>query len=89
MGSSLGADLTDRVSLSISLNYLIQQDYEKQQNYAYETGLGIDFAATDKLSLGLSLENGGNALKANGVDSNINFTDENSASVTSSLGYVF
>lgn len=85
---SLDADISSRWSVGLSGAYRQGWTYKDFQRslYAFEAGLNYGFSKNWQASMGLSTE--GNALKANGRDSNIKFYDENTSALQAGVTFV-
>ncbi len=63
--------------------------YQGNVKSAFEHSQEIGYNVTDNVSVAVGHSNGGSALKANGVDSNLELVNENDSSVYGTLGLSF
>lgn len=80
-GLSLDLSLTENLSLGIAGNYRTAINYDDKAKYAFDTTIDLSFAFNDNTGISTGVTNGGSALKANGIDSNMSFVDEKSSEV--------
>ena len=86
---SLEFSLIEKLSLSVEGTYIMARTYQNTERYAFETGLSLGYEITKNFSASVGLSNGGNALKANGVDSNIEFLNEKTSELSAGIGYTY
>ncbi len=86
---ALEFSLMEKLSLSIEGTYIMARTYQNAEKYAFETVLGLGYQITKNFSASVGLSNGGNALKANGVDSNIEFLNEKTSELSAGIGYTY
>jgi len=82
---SLNIGLSEKFSINNEFIYKTAWTYASKQRFSYEYHSDLMFEASDKWALNLGTSNAGNALKANGLDSNINVFDENTSIVRAGL----
>ena len=63
--------------------------YQGNVKNAFEHSQEVGYNFTENVSLAIGHTNGGNALKANGIDSNLELVNENDSSVYATLGLSF
>lgn len=63
--------------------------YQDGVRSAFEHSQEVGYNFNDNVSLAIGHSNGGNALKANGIDSNLELVNENDSSVYATLGLSF
>ena len=85
----LDFNMTEELSLSIEGTYIMARTYQNAERYNFETGISLGYQITKNFSAAVGLSNGGNALKANGVDSNIEFLNEKSSELSAGIGYTY
>ena len=81
--------LIDKLSLSVEGTYIMARTYQNTSKYAFETAVGLGYQITKNFSASVGLSNGGSALKANGVDSNIEFLNEKTSELSAGIGYTY
>lgn len=81
--------ITDKFSISTLGIYRIGRTYGGFERYAFESHSDLNYDFTDKLAMNLGTSNGGSALKANGVDSNIEVYNENTSETRLGLSYTY
>lgn len=81
--------VTDKFSVSVSGLYRISYTYDKTDRYGFGTFGDLNYDFSEKLSSNLGVSTEGNALKSNGVDSNINIYDDTASVVRAGLTYVY
>lgn len=86
-GLSLDLSFTDNLSLSFAGNYRTAINYEGTQKYAFDTSIDLSYSITDNFGLSTGISNGGSALRANGIDSNISFLDKKSSAVNIAMNF--
>jgi hypothetical protein len=69
--------VTEKISLSSAGVYRYGRTYKGFERTGFEINADINYDVSKELSMNLGTSNDGNALKANGVDSNISAYDEN------------
>ncbi|WP_409477997.1 hypothetical protein [Pseudobdellovibrio sp. HCB154] len=88
-GLSLDLSFTDSLTLSIAGNYRTAMNYDNKPKYSYDTSIDLDYGLTDNFSISTGISNGGSALKANGIDSNISFTDKKTAELNVAMNFSY
>lgn len=78
---TLGYNLTDELSLSAVSSYARNTTYYGNSIDSYSFIQALGYQATDELALELGHANGGNALAPNGVDTDINFYNDNTSTI--------
>ncbi|AZZ37636.1 hypothetical protein CIK05_12805 [Bdellovibrio sp. qaytius] len=86
-GLTLDLEFTDSVTLSIAGNYRTAINYDNNSKYAYDTSIDLGYSLTENFGLSAGVSNGGNALKANGIDSNISFVDSKSSELNVAMNF--
>ena len=86
---SLEFSLIEKLSLSVEGTYIMARTYQNTPKYAFETAVGLGYEITKNFSASVGLSNGGSALKANGVDSNIEFLNEKTSELNAGIGYTY
>lgn len=88
-GLTLDLQFTDNLTLSIAGNYRTAITYDNKRKYSYDTSMDLDYALSDNFSISTGISNGGSALKANGIDSNISFTDKKTAELNVAMNFTY
>ncbi|MFN3454862.1 MAG: hypothetical protein ACK41T_07860 [Pseudobdellovibrio sp.] len=88
-GLTFSADVTDKVSFDIAGTYYSALTYNDSERYTFDSSISLGYQITEPLNVYVELANGGNALKSNGVDSNISFLDEKSSELSVGLTYEY
>lgn len=88
-GLTLDLQFTDSLTLSIAGNYRTAINYDNNQKYSYDTSIDLDYGLSDNFSISTGISNGGSALKANGIDSNISFTDKKTAELNVAMNFSY
>jgi len=83
----LSIAFAEKWSFVNSGTYKTAWTYANKQRFAFEYHSDLVFDASDKMSLNLGTSNVGNALKANGQDSNIKVYDENTSILRAGLNF--
>ena len=86
---NLEFSLMEKISLSVEGSYIISRSYQNTEKYNFETNVSLDYTMTKNFSASVGLSNGGSALKANGVDSNIEFLNEKTSELSAGIGYTY
>lgn len=86
---SLIVTVSDKFSVSVSGLYRISYTYDKIDRYGFGTFGDLNYAFKEDLFTNLGVSTEGNALKSNGVDSNINIYDDTASVVRAGLTYVY
>jgi hypothetical protein len=86
---SLIVTVSDKFSVSVSGLYRISYTYDKIDRYGFGTFGDLNYAFKEDLFTNLGVSTEGNALKSNGVDSNINVYDDTASVVRAGLTYVY
>lgn len=86
---SLDLNFTDEITLSTAGNYKTALSYDGTKKYSFETSMDLGYAITKAFNVSVGISNGGSALKANGVDSNISFLDKKSSELNIAMGYSY
>ena len=86
---SLIVTVSDKFSVSVSGLYRISYTYDKIDRYGFGTFGDLNYAFKEDLFTNLGVSTEGNALKSNGVDSNINVYDDTASVVRTGLTYVY
>jgi hypothetical protein len=81
--------LTDKFSVSVSGLYRISYTYDGTDRYGFGTFGDLNYDFSEKLSSNIGVSTEGNALKSNGVDSNISVYDDTASVVRAGLTYVY
>lgn len=81
--------ITDKFSISTLGIYKIGRTYGGFERFSFESHSDLNYDFTDMLSMNLGTSNGGSALKANGVDSNIDIYNENTSETRLGLSYTY
>lgn len=81
--------VTDKFSISVSGLYRISFTYDKIDRYGFGTFSDLNYDLNEKLSANLGVSTEGNALKSNGVDSNISVYDDTASVTRAGLTYVY
>lgn len=87
LGQSLtiGLNFTDSIALTFSGLYKTSYNYENRKKYGFNTSADLSYAINDHWGVSTGISNGGNALKANGVDSNISLIDQKTSTINAAL----
>lgn len=85
----LGVSLSDRLSLGLVGVYRIGFSYENDPRYIFEVYSDLSYKLSNQFIVNLGLSNSGNALAANGVDSNISIYAEESSFFRTGLTYIY
>lgn len=75
-------------SLSLSALYRNAWTYKSYERNSFSTDLAAEYSLHQNWSVNVGTSNQGSALKANGIDSNMKFFDENTSVVYASVIYV-
>jgi hypothetical protein len=81
--------VTEKFSLTSTGIYKIARTYGGFQRTVFEIHSDLNYLITKELNVNLGVSNDGNALKSNGVDSNIAAYNANSSVVRLGLSYVY
>lgn len=81
----ISVPLTDKFSISTLGIYRLGRTYKGFQRNTFEIHADLNYDILEKLTINIGTSNEGNALKANGVDSNIAAYDENSSVIRAGL----
>jgi hypothetical protein len=81
--------VTEKFSVSLSGLYSINLTYENNPKYGFGFDGDLNYDFNPNLSANLGMSNSGNALKANGTDSNITIYNEASAVFRTGISYVY
>lgn len=81
--------ITQDFSVYISGLYRISYTYDKVDRYGFGTSFDLNYNFNENLYAGLGVSTEGNALKSNGVDTNISLYDDTASVVRAGLTYVY
>ncbi len=85
----LAVPITEKISVSTSGAYRIGRTYQNSTRYGFIFDLDANYEIVKSLDLNIGTSNEGNALKKNGIDSNISIYDENSSVSRAGLTYSY
>lgn len=88
-GLALNLELTDKMGLSIAGNYKTAINYDNNSKYGFDTSIDLSYSLTENFGLSAGVSNGGSALKANGIDSNISFIDKKSSELNIAMNVTY
>jgi hypothetical protein len=85
----LTSSLTSHLQLQISLDYINGLTYRKAAREKFSSSAQVSYAFTDLVSANFGVSTEGNAKKANELDSNVSFFNENTSMIQSGISLEF